>query len=60
MNNYILTATHNSSVFLKQQLVTKKFTKYERKLLEEYRLQTTNIELDYDGKFQRRAGRRSR
>ena len=41
-------------------MVTKKFTKYERKLLEEYRLQTTNIELDFDGKFHRKASRRSR
>ena len=41
-------------------MVTKKFTKYERKLLDEYRLQTTNIELDYDGKFYRKACRRDR
>jgi len=34
--------------------------RYEKKLLEEYRKQTFAVELDIDGKFERKANRRSR
>jgi len=42
------------------QLVTKKYTRYEQKLLEEYRRQVIGIEMDAEGKFARKALRRQR
>ena len=40
--------------------MTKKYLKYENRLLEEYKKQTMNFELDKDGKIKRKANRKHR